>query len=258
MQHDWEELAHIALDVTRKAAAGVAQGYRKRPSASEKRRADLVTDYDLASEELIRRELALRAPGIAVVAEESGGNAAEEATFYCDPLDGTTNFVHGHPFWCVSIGVLSRGLPVAGAVVAPSLQCEWIGWQPGSALRNGEPCFVSDTLDLGSALLATGFPSDRSVAVQNNFATFERVKRNVRAVRRCGAAALDMCFVADGTYDGYWERTVNVWDIAGGAALVVAAGGRLTSLDGSPTLLLHGNVLATNGRIHEALVELIA
>jgi myo-inositol-1(or 4)-monophosphatase len=157
----------------------------------------------------------------------------------------------------VSIGVLAAGVPVAGAVVAPSLATEWIGWQGGTARRNQEQCAVSSTDQLGDALLATGFPTDRTRAPENNFDTFVRVKQVVRAVRRCGAAAIDLCFVADGTYDGYWERVVNAWDLAGGAAVVLAAGGRLTSLDGSPARLERGNVLATNGHIHSDLTHLL-
>jgi myo-inositol-1(or 4)-monophosphatase len=257
MQRSWQELAEISLSVAREASEIVRDGWRSRPQATEKTRSNLVTQYDLASERLIRERLARLAPGIAVVGEEGGGASDAQLTFYCDPLDGTTNFVHGHPFWCVSIGVLAAGVPVAGAVVAPSLATEWIGWQGGVPRRNDAACGVSSTDALRDALVATGFPTDRSRAPENNFDTFVRVKKAVRAVRRCGAAAIDMCFVADGTYDGYWERVVNAWDLAGGAAVLLAAGGRLTSLDGSPARLEHGNVLATNGHIHADLMHLL-
>jgi len=256
--HTTEELARIALEVAREAATLILPGWRSRPEAQEKTRANLVTEYDLASEQLIRKRLAAQAPEIAVVAEEQGGRPGSGRTFYCDPLDGTTNFVHGHPFWCVSIGVLDAGQAVAGAVVAPSLHTEWLGWQGGPALRNREPCRVSQTSTLAEALVATGFPSDRRLSPANNFATFERVKKSVRGVRRCGAAALDMCFVADGTYDAYWERLVNPWDIAAGAALVHSAGGVVTALDGSAARFERGHILASNGQIHEALIGLVA
>jgi myo-inositol-1(or 4)-monophosphatase len=258
MQQSFEALAQIALEVAREASELVREGWRKRPAAAEKTRANLVTEYDLASERLIRARLAERAPDLAVVAEEQGGRAGAGLTFYCDPLDGTTNFVHGHPFWCVSIGVLQAGVPVAGAVVAPCLATEWVGWQGGVPLRNSEACVVSDTRELGEALVATGFPTDRSRAPDNNFDTFVQVKKNVRAVRRCGAAAIDMCFVADGTYDGYWERIVNAWDVAAGGAVLLAAGGKLTALDGSPARLERGHILATNGYIHADLSRLVS
>lgn len=257
MQHGPQALAEIALDVAQKAAALVLRGWRTRPVVSEKARANLVTEYDLASEHFIRGALAERAPEVAIVAEEEGGTPGSGTIFYCDPLDGTTNFVHGHPFWCVSIGVVSAGVPIAGAVVAPSLQTEWVAWQGGPAHRNGVRCSVSMTNALAEALVATGFPSDRSRAPENNFQTFETVKRRVRAVRRCGAAAIDMCFVGDGTYDAYWERLVHPWDVAGGAAVVLSGGGKVSALDGGASPVERGNILASNGSLHEPMLALV-
>jgi myo-inositol-1(or 4)-monophosphatase len=252
-----EELSEIAFAVAREAAELVVVGFRSRPAWTEKGRADLVTEYDLASEKLIRRRLAEAAPELDVVAEEHGGEVRSAQVFFCDPLDGTTNFVHGHPFWCVSIGVLEAGAPVAGAVVAPSLATSWRGWRGGPALRNDAPCAVSGTAVLRDALLATGFPSERSTEPANNFTSFVRAKKAARGVRRCGSAAIDLCMVADGTYDGYWERQLNAWDLAAGAALVMSAGGRLTSLSGGEPNLAVGPVAASNGRIHDALLALI-
>jgi myo-inositol-1(or 4)-monophosphatase len=253
-----EALAQIAFAVATEAAALLFEGFRKRPTATEKARADLVTEYDLASERLIRERLAERSPGIAIVAEEQGGTPAlgSAQTWFCDPLDGTTNFVHGHHFFCVSIGVAEAGRPIAGAVVAPALATHWVAFQGGPARRNGEPCKVSETSALEQALVATGFPSDRSRAPANNFDAFMRVKQAVRGVRRCGSAAIDLCLVADGTYDAYWERRLNAWDVMAGAALVLAAGGQITSLDGGPPDLSVGHILASNGRIHGSLSAL--
>jgi myo-inositol-1(or 4)-monophosphatase len=254
-----EELAQVAFEVATEAAQILLGGFRKRPAVTEKGRADLVTEYDLASERLIRQRLAQRTPEIAVVAEEQGGSAAagNARTWYCDPLDGTTNFVHGHFFFCVSIGVAEAGRPIAGAVVAPALSSHWLGWEGGPALRNAEPCRVSDTSELGNALLATGFPSDRTQAGTNNFEAFTRVKPRVRGVRRCGSAALDLCLVADGTYDAYWERRLNAWDLMAGSALVLAAGGTISALDGTPPDLSVGHILASNGQIHAELLSLL-
>jgi myo-inositol-1(or 4)-monophosphatase len=258
--HSPQQLAQIAFEVATEAAALLLTGFRKRPAVTEKARADLVTDFDLASEHLIRQRLAERTPGLAIVAEEQGGTAAAGGarTWYCDPLDGTTNFVHGHPFFCVSIGVAEAGRPIAGAVVAPALATHWLGFSGGQALRNDEQCRVSETRDLGHALVGTGFPSDRSQAPSNNFDTFVRVKQRVRGVRRCGSAALDLCLVADGTYDAYWERRLNAWDVMAGSALVLAAGGEISALDGTPPDLSVGHILASNGRIHGALLTLMA
>jgi myo-inositol-1(or 4)-monophosphatase len=259
MSHSPEDLARIAFEVATEAAQLLLAGFRKHPVVTEKARADLVTDYDLASERLIRQRLAERTPDIAIVAEEQGGTPASGAgrTWFCDPLDGTTNFVHGHHFFCVSIGVAEAGRPIAGAVVAPALATHWVGFRGGPALRNGKPCRVSETSELGQALVGTGFPSDRSRAPSNNFDAFMRVKQCVRGVRRCGSAAIDLCLVADGTYDAYWERRLNAWDVMAGSALLLAAGGALSALDGTPPDLSVGHILASNGRIHEALLGLL-
>ena len=258
MSHSPEDLARIAFEVATEAAQGLMVGFRKHPQVTEKARADLVTDYDLASERLIRQRLAERTPELALVAEEQGGAPGPGLTWYCDPLDGTTNFVHGHHFFCVSIGVAEAGSPVAGAVVAPALATHWVGYRGGPALRNGEPCRVSETSDPSHALVGTGFPSDRSRAPSNNFDAFMRVKQRVRGVRRCGSAAIDLCLVADGTYDAYWERRLNAWDVMGGSALLLAAGGELSALDGTPPDLSVGHILASNGRIHRQLLALLA
>ncbi len=254
-----EELAQIAFEVATEAAQPLLAGFRKHPAVREKARADLVTEFDLASERLIRQRLAERTPEIPVVAEEQGGTPAEghALTWYVDPLDGTTNFVHGHFFFCVSIGVAEAGTPIAGAVVAPALATHWQAWQGGPALRDGEPCRVSETRELTQALVATGFPSDRSRAPGNNFDAFVAVKRQVRGIRRCGSAAIDLCLVADGTYDAYWERRLNAWDVMAGSAVVLAAGGKLSALDGTAPDLSVGHILASNGHVHDHLLNLI-
>jgi len=117
---------------------------------------------------------------------------------------------------------------------------------------------VSETTELDRALVATGFPSDRSRSPENNFSAFTNVKPRVRGIRRCGSAAIDLCLVADGTYDAYWERRLNAWDVMAGSALVLAAGGMLSALDGTPPDLSVGHILASNGRIHRDLSNLIA
>jgi len=232
-------------------------GYRSRPAATEKARSDLVTEFDLRSEARIREFLGRETPDAAIVAEETGGTASG-LTWYVDPLDGTMNFVHGHPFFCVSIGAMDSSGLVAGAVVAPALGVEWWGGPTLGAFRNGEPCRVSETASLDRALLATGFPADRSRAPENNFATFETVQRAVQGVRRDGSAALDCCFVADGTFDGYWERALHAWDVVAGCAVALGCGARLTSFAGGLPDLTTGHLVLTNGKIHDALLALIA
>jgi myo-inositol-1(or 4)-monophosphatase len=254
---DGAALLRLATEAARSAAALAATGWRRNPLAEHKGRIDLVTHFDRDSEALLRERLG-RATSFPFVGEEQGGERARgdgEPTWFVDPLDGTTNFVHGHPFWCVSVGLLVGRAPLLGVVVAPSLGVEWSGLVGESATRNGEPCRVSDVSVLDDALLATGFPYDRHTSADNNFDSFVAIKQKCQAVRRCGSAAIDMCLVADGTYDGYWERKLNAWDLAAGSALVLAAGGRLTDYDGHEADVRTGHVVATNGRIHDVLVQ---
>ncbi|MES1188390.1 MAG: inositol monophosphatase family protein [Myxococcales bacterium] len=256
--------ASLALEVATEAGALLLGGYRSHPTPTEKARSDLVTAFDLRSEALIVERLSAATPTLGLVAEEGGGEI-KALSWFCDPLDGTTNFVHGHPFWAVSIGLLEQGRPVAGAVVAPALGISWVAFRGGPAKRSeialgksDEICHVSETSELEQALVATGFPPDRRVAPQNNLDTFVRVKKVVRGVRRCGSAAIDMCLVADGTYDAYWERRLNAWDTAAGAAMVLSAGGKLTSLTGGEVDLSVGHVIASNGRVHDSLQALVS
>lgn len=269
------------LDITRGAAREAAQlvlgGFRRDVTVEHKGVVDLVTSFDRDSEKLLRRRLSTALP-FAIVGEEQGG-AAQPIAFYVDPVDGTTNFVHGHPFWCVSIGLVVSGEPVLGVVISPPLGVEWYGWIAASgerlAVRRSaenaiafdeharlnvveEACSVSTTAALEDALLATGFPYDRRTSPDNNFDAFVAIKQRCQAVRRCGSAALDLCLVADGTYEGYWERKLRPWDIAAGIALVRAAGGKVTDFEGGATYMEQGHVIATNGVIHDALTSEIA
>ncbi|MET0385392.1 MAG: inositol monophosphatase family protein [Polyangiales bacterium] len=263
---DLPQLTAIALDAARAAAEHVNRAYRSRPAVERKLSdADLVTRYDLESEQLIRRILSERTPQIPIVGEEQGGVADARPTWFCDPIDGTTNFAHGHPFFAVSIGLMREGIPLAGAVVAPQLHAAWHGYVgsrgvPGAAFRNGVACTVSGQVVLADALCATGFSPvlRRTGHPEDNLAAFLRVSPLVRDIRRCGSAALDLCLVADGTYEAYWERRLAPWDCAAGAALVLAAGGHITDLTGGPVDLTRGYFLASNGHVHGALIEQLA
>jgi myo-inositol-1(or 4)-monophosphatase len=251
--HDLARIARIAEEAADEAAKFLMTGYRTHVGFEHKgNRSDLVTKFDRDSEALLKRALA--PAGVAVVGEETGG-AAADLTLYVDPLDGTTNYAHGHPFFSVSIGLVFRGAPIFGVVVAPALGVRWAGGRDARSTRDGKTCAVSEVAALDDALLATGFPSDRRTNPLNNFDAFVAIKQRAQAIRRCGSAAIDLCLVADGTYDGYWERKLQPWDLAGGAAIVVAAGGSVTSFDGSPLDFSHGHVLASNGKLHRELVE---
>jgi myo-inositol-1(or 4)-monophosphatase len=257
-----DELLAIARESAREAAALVIRGWRKRLVVETKSVAtDLVTAYDRESEALLRERLHSRT-AYRVVGEEQGADktaARADAAWYVDPIDGTTNFVHGHPFYCVSVGLVAGAdsQPLLGAVVAPSLHTEWSGIVGVGAFRNDEPCVVSAVNRFSEALLATGFPYDRN-RPDNNFDAFVQIKQRCQAVRRCGSAALDLCLVADSTYDGYWERNLGPWDVAAGSAIVLAAGGMLTSFTGGSPGILLGEVVASNGAIHRSLLQELA
>ena len=266
-------------EAVREAVAHAYRGYRHAPLIEHKGAVDLVTHFDRESEAILRSRLDGLFP---IIGEERGDKTPDpgaEAIFYVDPIDGTTNFVHGHPFWCVSVGLVAQatGRPMLGVVLAPALGIEWYGWTASDGTHRvirrsapsmvaapsdvppaflEEPCTTSRNASFEESLLATGFPYDRRTSPDNNFDAFVAIKRRCQAVRRCGSAALDLCLVADGTYEGYWEKKLKPWDIAAGIALVEAAGGRVTDFDGqaSASSLTTGHVVASNGAIHETLL----
>lgn len=258
-----EAVLTTVRDAARAAADLVARGYRKHPAVEHKGACDLVTSFDRDSEALLRKLLGAALPFDIVGEEEGGAWNKEKPAFFIDPIDGTTNFVHGHPFWCVSLGLVVEAQPTLGVVIAPALGLEWFGYLADDGHRRAvrhalgnaeESCVVSGIAGFEDSLLATGFPYDRRTSADNNFDAFVAIKQRCQAVRRCGSAALDLCLVADGTYEGYWERKLRPWDIAGGIAIVRAAGGRVSEFDGGIGCITSGYVVASNGLIHEALL----
>jgi myo-inositol-1(or 4)-monophosphatase len=225
---------------------------------------DVVTSADRASEEHIRRRLEACFPGCRILGEEGGRGksareeAAEGPVWIVDPLDGTVNFVQGIPLFAVSIGYVEDGQPKLGVVHAPALGQTFWG-APGSGCFEGDrPVYVSVTPDLENAILATGFAYDRHRLEDDNFENVKRLGLRTRGLRRMGAAALDLAYVASGRLDGFWELHLSAWDVAGGAALVRAAGGRVTDQRGGEDFLFGGHVVATNGLLQEPLREALA
>ncbi|MEN9577453.1 MAG: hypothetical protein RJA70_462 [Pseudomonadota bacterium] len=230
-------------------------GYRQRFDVQTKAHDELFTEYDVRSEVLIRNELVRRTPSISIVGEEQGGEAGEDFTWYIDPIDGTINYIAGHPYFAVSIGLMLGELPILGAVVAPALNTSWHGTS-GRAYRNGQQCSVSTQARLANAVIATGFPARRGARVTHRRADeFSRLLDASRELRRGGSAALDLCLVADGTYEAYWTRALAPWDVSAGAALVLGAGGRWRSVsDTRPEDL---QLIASNGHIDAELDSVI-
>ena len=223
-----------------------------------KGRIDLVTATDLAVEEFLRGRLAPLIPGAHFLAEEgSPGTALAEATWVIDPVDGTTNFAHGLPFVGTSIGLWLDGDIVLGVVNAPLLDECFSALKGQGAFRNGASIRVSTTPDLEHSLIATGFPYSLDQELPGLLRRMGRVLSSTQGVRRYGAASLDLAYVASGQYDGFYERRLNPWDLAAGWLLVREAGGMVTRTDGSAFHLNDHDVLATNGKIHEALLALM-
>jgi len=219
---------------------------------------DLVTEIDVASERAVVEIIRERFPRHRILAEEgSVGGDDPHSRWIIDPLDGTTNYTHGFPMFCVSVGYEEDGEPVVGAIYDPLRDELFVGERGCGASVNGRALAVSSVDRVGQALLATGFPYDRA-KLPRALRQFERLSRSSRAVRRIGSAALDLAYVAAGRLDAYWEASVNAWDMAAGVVLVREAGGTTTSLRGDVPLLEGGDILATNSRLHPEMLDLLA
>ena len=220
---------------------------------------DLVTEVDLAVEREFRELIAERFPDHHVLAEEMGGSAAVPAgpCWVFDPIDGTTNYAHGLPIFCSSLALEIDGVPEVAAVYDPTRRELFTAERGAGAFLNGQPLRVSQADQLIDAMLVTGFPYDVHARVHEIVGLFGAFVAHARAVRRLGSAALDLCYVAAGRMDGFWESDLKAWDIAGGALIVAEAGGRVTGTDGSAFASRAGHVLASNGRLHEAMLAVI-
>jgi myo-inositol-1(or 4)-monophosphatase len=251
----WLEIATEAA-----LAAGVVleDCYGKLTQIQEKGQAgNLVTEADQKAELIVLEIVARHCPDHAILAEESGYSGRETDTYLwaIDPLDGTTNYAHGYPLSCISLGLLVEGVPVVGVIYNPFRQELFQAAQGLGAYLNRRPIAVSQTTSLGKSLLVSGFAYDRRETADNNYAEFCYLTHQTQGVRRSGSAAIDLADVACGRLDGYWERGINPWDITAGIILVQEAGGQVSAYDGSPLVLASGRILATNGQIHAPLSQ---
>ena len=220
---------------------------------------DLVTEADRESEAEIIGVIHRTFPTHAVLAEESGPSShASDHLWIVDPLDGTTNFAHGFPMFCVSIAYQRRGRVQFGVVFDAFKKELFVAERGRGARLNGKPINVSRTDSLANSLLATGFPYDRRERRRFYMTFWEAFMLRTQGVRRTGAAALDMAYVACGRTDGFWEFGLKAWDVAAGALLIEEARGQVSNMDGSALDLHGGNLLASNGRIHQEMAEGIA
>jgi myo-inositol-1(or 4)-monophosphatase len=252
-----DALLGLAVELAREAGALQRRRYETALEIGTKSApVDLVTEVDRACEALIVGGLASRRPGDAVLAEEGGAREREGATWrwIVDPLDGTTNYAHGYPRFCVSIGLEREGEPHLGVVYDPLMDELYSAVRGAGAFRGGAPIRVSAESRLDRALLATGFAYQRREDNLGHFGAFLTV---TRALRRDGSAALDLCYVACGRLDGYWELELRPWDVAAGALIVEEAGGRTSDFSGKGPARSGREVVASNGLVHDAMLEVI-
>lgn len=219
---------------------------------------NLVTDADKESERTILSILRRRVPGAAILAEEGGEKkGTTNQRFLVDPLDGTTNFAHGYPCFAVSIGFEEEGEIRAGVVYDPIREELFVAEKGGGAFLNGKKLRVSTTRDLRHALLVTGFPYDLRDDLSGSLRLFQRFLGSTRAIRRDGSAALDLCYVAAGRVDGFWEEKLFPWDTSAGSIIVTEAGGRVSDFSGGTFTCYGKEVLASNGAIHGEMLDVL-
>ncbi len=256
-----------ARAVAAEAGAILMRHFGRLARYDEKSAIDLVSDADRESEAHVASRLAALFPEDLLIQEEAHGLAGARArraatdaapfAWCIDPLDGTTNFVHGYPTFAVSIGLLHRGAPALGVVHAPALGESYAGGHGIPATRGRDPIRVSAVPSISRALLATGFPYDRRQRVDALLAVVKRALLAAHDLRRAGSAALDLCTVACGRLDGFFEQGLSPWDVVAGQAIVEAAGGRVTGYRGEPHDPYAGHILASNASIHDDLIALV-
>ena len=251
--------------IAREAGALLMHHFHQHLKIEYKGDADLVTAADRASEKLIRERITEKWPGHDVLGEEQGLNdQGSEYRWYVDPLDGTTNFAHGYPVFCVSMALEHRasehrssdqpGERIAAVIYDPTRDELFSAERGKGAHLNGQAIHVSKTATLKESLLGTGFPSHKRHKNPNIY-FYHQITLRTHGVRRAGSAALDLCNVASGRFDGFWEFNLNPWDTAAGVLIVEEAGGKVTRFDGSPFELNSSETLASNGLIHDELMR---
>ena len=251
-------MIELAIRAAREAGA-ILQDFATRDfTVSNKGRINLVTEADHASEAHIKNLILENYPDHQIHAEESGIHQAQsDYIWIVDPLDGTTNFAHGIPCYAVSIGIEHRGEMIAGVIYDPSRDDLYSAERGAGSFRNGSQIRVSQVQRLEQALLVSGFPYDVRERMNVYLPAWEAFLARAQGVRRLGAAAIDLCYVACGYFDGFWEFGLNPWDTAAGWLLIEEAGGKVTKSDGSPFHNAEADLLSSNGLIHEEMIEVL-
>ena len=254
---DHSPLLTTAVRAAREAGTVLTQSARSGFRIEYKAAINLVTDADRAAEERIVQTILAAHPSHRILAEERGQGGSDDSPYQwiVDPLDGTTNFAHGFPFYSVSIGLEHDGESVLGVVLDPVRDELFTAVRGQGAYMNSEPIHVSDVKTLDKSLLVTGFAYNIRETPNNNLDHFARISLRAQAVRRTGSAALDLCYVAAGRFDGYWEVVLSPWDMAGGIVILREAGGMVSGITKNPFSLYGQELVATNGLIHDQLLE---
>ena len=234
------------------------EGYNKAISIELKGRANLVTEYDKKTEQFVISELEKAYPDHSILGEEGSSKQADpNYRWIIDPIDGTTNFAHKHPYFCISIGLEVNGEMAAGVVYAPLPQEMFVASKGGGAFLNDKKVSVSE-VSLQDSLLGTGFNPSFPELIEANYKHYQHFMEVAHGIRRCGAAALDLCYVAAGRLDGFWELALNPWDMAAGLLIIQEAGGKVTNINGTPFNIEEPSILASNGHIHQDMTDYFA
>jgi myo-inositol-1(or 4)-monophosphatase len=253
-----KEYSQIAERACREAGALQLEGLKKARQISFKSTINLVTDVDHACEKTIVQMIQGAFPDHDILAEEgSGVRKDSEYKWVIDPLDGTTNYAHGYPLFCTSIALEYRGEIVLGAVFEPNRGEFFLAEKGSGAHLNGQRLAVSSAAKLDHALLATGFAYNVRETANNNVDHFTNFLLSAQAIRRDGVAAVDLCYVAAGRYDGFWELNLFPWDVAAGYLMILEAGGVVTDFRGEPFDIYKKEILANNGFLQESMVALL-
>lgn len=250
----------FAIETAREAGNILLEKFGRKINISKKGDINLVTEADLASEKLIIERIRSRYPKHEILAEESGTSAAKDGDaswkWIIDPLDGTTNYAHGYPCFCVTLALEYAGEIVVGVTFDPTRNEVFAAEKGLGASLNNKPICVSETQELKDALLVTGFPYN--AREKADFARhFNEFTCKARGIRRDGAAAIDMAYVACGRFDGFWEEGLNAWDVAAGTLLIAEAGGRVSYYDDSPFSIYKPPICASNNLIHQEMLEVL-
>ncbi|MGE5679550.1 MAG: inositol monophosphatase family protein [Bacillota bacterium] len=247
------------IKISKEAGEIIREGFRKNFSVEFKtNHTNLVTEIDKKSEKAIISYIKKEFPAHGIIAEESGNeNNKAEFVWVIDPIDGTTNFAHGLPIFSVSIGIQQKGETICGVVYDVMMDRVYAAEAGGGAYCNDRKMAVSANDNLSYSLLVTGFPYDVQENPGRTVDYFASFLQNSRAIRRLGSAALDLCYVADGVFDGFWEVSLHPWDVCAGKLLVEEAGGLVTDFSGIKRDIFYKQTLATNGKVHDQMMKIL-